>query len=149
MNTKLLLLGLAAIVLQASAEPPRANAKAPLTDYETLRTAAGFCIGPVGIAAATPPEEEAYRRLLQTPTAADDCRKLIAAGTPAGQTYGLLGLKLLKDKTYAAAAARYRNSRVVVEFQEACDIHKWQMFFVVQLIDEGKIIKNYAKWLKQ
>ncbi|EDY18585.1 hypothetical protein CfE428DRAFT_3970 [Chthoniobacter flavus Ellin428] len=139
MKSTILLLGLLAIVSQVSAEPPPHDAKPALTDYETVRTAETFSIGATGFAAKITPTETSLRKILLTPTAAEDCRKLTVAGTPAGQLYGLLGLKLLKDATYPAAAARYRFSRVEVSVTDACNLTRRPTFFVVQLIDQGRI----------
>ena len=139
MKSTILLLGFLALVSQARAEPLPRDAKPALTDYETVRTAEQFSIGATGIAATITPTETSLRRILLTPTAAEDCRKLTAAGTPAGQLYGLLGLKLLKEATYPTTAARYRFSRVEVSVTDACDISKRPTFFVLQLIDQGKI----------
>jgi hypothetical protein len=139
MKPIILILGLLAIVSPASAEPPPRVSKLALTDYETVRTAETFSIGATGVAATITRTETSLRNILRTPTAAEDCRKLTAAGTPAGQLYGLLGLKLLKDSTYSTIAARYRFSRVEVSVTDACNISQRPTFFVVQLIDQGKI----------
>ena len=139
MKSTMLLLGLVALAFQARAESLPPDAKPALTDYETVRTAEMFSIGATGIAATITPTETALRRILQTPTAAEDCRKLTVAGTPAGQLYGLLGLKLIKHATYPTVAARYRFSRVDVSVTDACNISQRPTFFVVQLIDQGKI----------
>jgi hypothetical protein len=139
MKSTILLLGLFALVSPASAETPPLDAKPALTDYETVRTAEQFSIGATGIAATIAPAETSLRRILLTSTAAEDCRKITVEGTPAGQLYGLLGLKLLKDATYPATAARYRFSRVEVLVGHADIISRRPTFFLTQLIDQGKI----------
>jgi hypothetical protein len=139
MKSTILLLGLLAIVWQASAEPSPHDAKPALSDYETVRTAESFSIGATGAAATITQTETSLRRILLSPTAAEDCRKLTVAGTPAGRLYGLLGLKILKDAAYPTAAMRHRFSRVEVSVTDACNISQRPTFFVVQLIDQGKI----------
>jgi hypothetical protein len=138
-KSRILLLGCVILALRASAEPPPRDTKPPLTDYETVRTAEEFSIGATGYAGTITPSEKSLRRILRTPTAAEDCRKLTAAGTPAGQLYGLLGLKLLKDPSYPTTVARYRFSRVEVTVTEACNLYNRPTFLVVQRIDQGKI----------
>lgn len=139
MKSMTLFFGFAALALQATAEPPPPAAKPPLGDYDTVRTAEWFSLGATGAAASISETELAFRRILRTPTAADDCRKLTAQGTLAGQLYGLLGLKLLKDTNYNTIAARYRFSRKEVIVTEACSPTPRGAFFVVQLIDQGRI----------
>jgi len=139
MKSTMFLLGFVTLAHRVSAEPSPRDAKPPRTDYETVRTADCFSIGATGAAATISPTEKSLRRILQTPTAAEDCRKLAVAGTLAGKLYGLLGLKLLKDVTYSKTAAPYRFSRVEVMVTDACDLSERPTFYVVQLIDQGKI----------
>ena len=100
MKSTFLPLGLLALICQASAESPTPEAKPALSDYETVQTAHHFSIGATGAAATITPAETSLRRILQTPTGAEDCRKLTVTGTSAGRLYGLLGLKILKDAAY-------------------------------------------------
>ena len=138
MKTIILYLAVSALSLQTFAAPP-AKAAPPLTDYETVRRAEEFSLGATGYAGTISHAETSLRRILLTPTAAQDCRKLTSDGTPAGQLYGLLGLKLLKDSTYPTVAARYKASRVQVNVTEACNFFQRPTFFVVQQIEQRKL----------
>ena len=138
MKTITLYLAILVFALRAQAAPP-ANAQPPLSDYETVRHAGAFSMGATGYAATISPTESSLRRILQTPTAAQDCRKLTSEGTAAGQLYGLLGLKLPKDATYPTVAPRYKFSRTQVTVTSACDFFQRPTFFVAQQIDQGKL----------
>ena len=139
MKATILLSGMMLLIAQGNAESSTRDAKPAGTDYEVVRTANHFSIGATGYAGTISSTETALRRLLKTPTAAEDCRKLATTGTPAGQLYGLLGLKLLKDSAYQSTAARQRSSRVEVSVTNACVIEKRPTADVARQIDEGKI----------
>jgi hypothetical protein len=109
------------------------------SEFETVRTAEHFSIGAVGAAARISQSEVVFRRILQSPTAASDCRKLVDTGSKAGALYGLLGLKLLRDPGYASSSRRYRTVRDEVIVTKACDLSRRPMFLVVQEIDQGKV----------
>jgi hypothetical protein len=132
-----------ALAFTAFAEPSQ-EAKSDhghriLSDFEIVRNAEVFSIGGIGIAASIAPAETSFRRILETPTASQDCRRLTTQGTKAGQLYGLLGLKLLKDPAYPLTAARYKSSRGEVQFAHACELSPRPIFFIFEQINQGKI----------
>jgi hypothetical protein len=88
--------------------------------YESVRTADEFIIGGVGVAGTTSGQETAFRHLLKQPEPLARCQQLLAEGTPAGQLYGLLGLRLLDPPTFEAALPRYRNAQTPVQSMSGC-----------------------------
>ena len=107
---------LAALVTSASAEPPLVtvapiSAREILRDFEVVMRAPYFVVGSSAYDEEATRLQAAFRRLQQSPAAATQCRKLVAGATPAGQIYGLLGLKRLNDPAFALLARRYKASR--------------------------------------
>jgi hypothetical protein len=144
MKTAILLIGLIALELPISAEPSQAEKKPPVVKpevnhYETVRAAPDFSIGPGGAAGVRSLAEISLRKLLKTPTAAADCRKLVIEGTPAGQLYGLLGLKLLNDPSYPSVVVPFRNSQVKVTVVDGCNAIDYTTSAVVRSLDKGRI----------
>ena len=88
--------------------------------YDTVKTADWFTIGGVGIAGTTSPSEKAFRELLKGPEPVARCRALLTEGSPAGQLYGLLGLRLLDRSAFQTALPRYKDSKTVVTTASGC-----------------------------
>jgi hypothetical protein len=129
-----------AIASLAPAETPEfRETQQPLSDYETVRRSMQFSLGPVGFGAVTAPVETAFRRMLHSPTATADFRKLISAGTTVGQLYALLGLKLLNDPTYATVAQRYKLSHSRVAYAGGCVISSMAVAEIAKHIDSETI----------
>lgn len=128
---------LARLVFGAPPNPPRAQQS--LSDYETVRRSMQFSVGGVGFAGVTARTEIAFRNLLRSPTAAQDCRKLLSEATTAGQLYGLLGLKLLNDPAYETAASRYKLSRSQASVASGCVVSPRAVAEIANYIDSGKL----------
>jgi len=90
------------------------SAREILRDFEQVRTAPYFIFEATASDEAAFSIELAFRSLLKSPSAAAQCKKLVAGGSPAGQLYGLLGLKILNDPAYASLSERYVASRSYV-----------------------------------
>lgn len=116
-----------------------AAAKVRLSDFEIVRRSSQFAVGPVGFAATTTPTEAAFRRMLQSPGSGEDFRKLLKDATIAGQTYALLGLKLLGDPAYAATAARFKVSRNQIVVAGGCVVANRPVSEIAKQIDRGEL----------
>ena len=105
--------------------------------YNTVKTAAWFTIGGVGIAGTTAPQEKAFRELLKQPEPAARCQKLLVEGSPAGQLYGLLGLRLLDQQAFQTALPRYKDSKTVITTASGCLVLPTTSAEVAQQIAAG------------
>jgi hypothetical protein len=144
MKTTLALLGstflLAASTLAGPLEPgiTPISARELLRDFEALKNAPTFSLDPrLGNA----PLAVSFRRLLEYPAAAAQCRKLVAEGTKCGQLYGLLGLKLLNDPAYALVARRYQASRAYADVIDETHHYPGQLGIeqIAEMIESGNI----------
>ena len=131
-----LAMALACVLLGTVSAVPAANEPAPV---DILKKATIFAIGPVGIAGVTSVQEKAFRSLLDDPMATTKLRELAAKATPAGQLYGLLGLKLKKDPTYQAEADRLARADAEVSTMAGCILSKTTAKELVQRIGDGKV----------
>ncbi len=112
-----------ACLLPASApgeDPAPATVSLERETYHTVRTAARFTVGGVGEAGIPSRQETAFRLLLKQPDPVVQCRNLLTEGTPAGQLYGLLGLRLLDQKAFQAALPRYQDSATSIQTMSGC-----------------------------
>lgn len=135
-NLLLLVLPLALCALATASEPSAVTDK---TAYETVRTTESFAIGRVGVAGIISKQENAFRELLHQPDALAQCQKLLAEGTPAGQLYGLLGLRLLDESAFDAALPRYTASKSVIETVNGCMISHTTAAAVAGRIAKGDV----------
>ena len=111
-------LGLLATLLLASCAS-YGNAASPADEcprlhdssYDALFTAQQFATEPIGFSGKViPAEVHALRCLMAEPDALSRVRDLIAHGTPAGQLYGLVGLKSLYAEEFASTIRSYASS---------------------------------------
>ncbi len=103
--------------------------------YTVVRSAKQFSVGGVGLANTRSQEEQAFRELLTQPGPVIRCRKLLSEGTPAGQMYGLLGLRLLDRKAFQAALPAYKNAKTGVATVEGCLVMDSTISNVVRQIE--------------
>lgn len=137
LNRRLLLLILVALCALAQASETKSAPNKPA--YETVKTAGGFAIGRVGVAGIISEQESAFRELLKQPDALVQCQKLIGAGTPAGQLYGLLGLRLLDESAFNAALPRYIDSKTDIQTVNGCIVGVTTAAALAERIAKGEV----------
>ena len=113
--------------------PASANQQA----YDTLQAAGMFTIGGVGIAGTVTAEEQAFRKLLQQPDAAAQCKRLLEEATSAGQMYALLGLRTLDGAAFRAAVPRYKDTKEMVATASGCIVTHLPATQIAKEIEEG------------
>lgn len=126
-------------VLTRAEDKVKPNASLAREAPHILREAKVFAIGPVGDGGDISRSELALRALLKRPDALDECQKLIAHGSAAGQIYGLLGLRLLHAEEFKATFARYKDSEVPVKRFSGCILNQTQTRFLAAGIASGQI----------
>jgi hypothetical protein len=115
-------------------------AEAPAKDaYETVKTAPHFTIGGVGIAGIPSSQENAFRKLLKESGALERCQRLTTEATPAGQFYGLLGLRILDQKAFEAALPRYTDSKTEVPTMSGCIAMRTAAATLAGKIEKGEV----------
>lgn len=135
----LLLLLFLVFPLFASAGDPDPQGILADKAYEYVKTAGHFAIGGVGIAGVTSRQEAAFRLLLTQPEPVAQCQKLLTEATPAGQFYGLLGLRLLDQKAFAAALPAYENSKADIPAMSGCIAFPRKAADLASKIEKGEI----------
>ena len=104
-----------------------------------MKTAERFSIGGVGVAGIRAKPEVAFRQLLKEPDAAARCQRLLNEATPAGQFYGLLGLRLLDDDAFRAALPRYRDSKEAIPSIAGCILMQTPASEIARRIEKGEV----------
>ena len=122
-----------------SGDPEWADAKLAREAPKTLRTVQRFTIGGVGRAGYPAQAEFSFRALLKRPDAVAECQKLIAEASPAGQLYGLLGLRFLDAEAFQAAFPRYKGSKASIATMSGCIVHQTTAGAVAADIQRGAI----------
>jgi hypothetical protein len=87
---------------------------------EKLLNAKLFTLGPVDEDAKISQADYWFRALIKRPDAIAECKKLIGNGSPAGQLYGLLGLRLLDQPAFETALPKFKDSPTAVKIQFGC-----------------------------
>jgi hypothetical protein len=116
-----------------------ADAKLAREAPQTLRTVERFTIGGVGKSGDPAQAELSFRALLKRPDAVAECQKLIADASPAGQLYGLLGLRLLDPKAFQTALPRYKGSKASIPTMSGCIVQQTTAGAVAADIEQGTI----------
>ena len=106
---------------------------------QKLLSAKEFTIGKVGEAGDQSPVEVSFRALLKCPEALAECQKLVSDASPAGQLYGLLGLKILDANAFQAALPRFNDSKIPVMTMAGCIVFKTTAGDIAKDIEQGKI----------
>ena len=135
----ILLLLIAVPVVARPGNPDRAVASFAREDYDTVRTAEYFTVGGVGYAGTPSNQEIAFRRLLLRPEPVSHCRKLVTEATPAGQLYGLLGLRLLERQAFQTALPSYKNSRTDIQTMRGCIVIHTTVGRLARQIQKGAL----------
>jgi hypothetical protein len=138
-RTFLLLISVALSSLACAGDLDSAAAKLERPAYDTVKTAEHFAIGRVGAAGIISAQETAFRQLLKQPDAVALCQKLLNDGTPAGQLYGLLGLRLLDQKAFQTALPRYADSKTDIETVRGCIVTHTTAGALAQQIEKGEL----------
>lgn len=116
-----------------------AKAKLARQAPQTLRTARQFTIGKVGDAGSPAESEFSFRALLKRRDAVAECGKLTTTASPAGQLYGLLGLRLLDREAFDAASPRFKGSKVSVATMDGCSVFQTTVGAIAAEIAQGTI----------
>ncbi|QIF05832.1 hypothetical protein [Roseimicrobium sp. ORNL1] len=119
------------------ADEPKSGGYEAYEAYTTLMSTRTFAIGGVGFAGTTSEPELALREVLKQPDAVATCQKLVANATVEGQMYGLLGLKLSNDKTFAQALTKYKNSKAAIKVMSGCILGTEKVGEVAERIEKG------------
>ena len=140
---KALLIALSLPVLAHAADSGGPAAKPAATPaeeaYRIVKTAALFSIGPVGEEGRPSKREAAFRQLLKQPEPLARCQKLLTEATPAGQLYGLLGLRLLDEKAFQAALPAYKNLETEIPTMTGCILTRVKAADIAARIENGKL----------
>ena len=115
-----------------------ASVLTPRVPYETIKTTNRFTIGS-GYAGDPSMDGKALRELLQGPGPVAHCQMLLTHGTPTGQLYGLLGLRLLDPQAFKAAIPRYTSSTADVLTMNGGIIAHIPVAMIARSIEEGEI----------
>ncbi|BCU76947.1 hypothetical protein [Luteolibacter sp. LG18] len=119
--------------------PPPAQAEPADKAPAQLRAATQFTIGGVGFAGTRSAAENAFRALLTRADAVAECKKLVASATPAGQLYGLLGLKLQDPKAFDEAFPAFKDSKAAVSTAAGCMVFETTVGQIAADIRDGKL----------
>ena len=141
MNRYLLLILLAVVVpvLARASDRDLRGSKSESERFQTVRDAERFTIGGVGYAGVPSREETAFRQIIKQHGASVLCQKLLTEATPAGQLYGLLGLRILDEQAFKAALPRYKKSKMVVLTMSGCIGFPTSAGELVHKIETGKM----------
>ncbi len=137
---KTLLFMVVAVPLLADAGAPDWTAhKLAKEAYKTVKTAERFTVGGVGFAGIPSRQETAFRQLLELPEPVVRCQKLLTEATPAGQLYGLLGLRLLDQEAFRAALPRYKNAKTDIPTMRGCIVMDITAAALATQIEKGEL----------
>ncbi len=92
----------------------------PGQPQSVLMTVNTFAIGGVGVAGTISSGEQALRELLKQSDAVSRCQALVEKASPAGQLYGLLGLKWKDEAAFQLALKKHAGSRTRVQSMSGC-----------------------------
>ena len=109
----------------------------PINEYDVIRKTRLFSIGRITDAGVLSDAEIAFRALLEDPAGKEQFRQLLSTATPAGQLYGLLGLRLRDKRAFEAAAPRYLASHTEVSTMEGCSAGTAQTKDIARKISIG------------
>ena len=150
---------LAVLLAGCSSDPPQAESSSdPLEgrwadriDYASrdgaltvLRHIDSFAGPTVGDGGAASPHAVAFRTVLAEPDAPELFADLIATGEPAGQLYGLAGLKLTALAAYERELPRYLAREDSIVTAEGCVISDGTVGDVAQEIAGGGLVRDLA-----
>ena len=135
----LLFMAVALAVLAHAGDPDWAAAKLAREAYGTVKTAERFTVGGVGYAGIPSRQEAAFRQLLKQSEPLAQCQKLLTEATPAGQLYGLLGLRLLDQQAFQAALPRYKDAKTDIPTMSGCIVTHTTAAKLAKQIQNGEL----------
>ena len=98
----------------------------------------------IGVGGDASPHAIAFRTVLAEPDASDLFSDLIDRGEPAGQLYGLAGLKLTAPAAYERELPRFLVNSEWIETAEGCVVSDGTVGDVAREIAEGRIVADLA-----
>lgn len=106
----------------ATAPATAARGPLPAIDEATaiLNITSTFAGPAVGFAGVEPPEHKAFRAVLASPDAAERFERLTSTAKPAGQLYGLQGLRVIDKARYARVVRAFEGSEMSVGTMSGC-----------------------------
>jgi hypothetical protein len=117
----------------------------PVTPDHDLRTAAVFAMGGTGYAGVMSSGERALRQVVKAPDAAARLQSMLAASTPAGQLYALLGLRARDRAAYDRAREKLSDNDTEVKTMSGCIIHPQTFRELLRQIDDGRFDELLAR----
>jgi hypothetical protein len=94
--------------------------------------------------------ERALREILKEPDAVARLEKMLPAALPAGQLYGLLGLRVRDRAAYQRALEKYRTRDATVETARGCMLQQESFRDVIKEIEQGNYDSSLAReWPEQ
>lgn len=133
----LLILILGPLSTARSGDPDWANAKLAKEAPQKLLTVELFTIGAVGGPGIISQSEIWFRAMLQRPDAVAECQKLISNASPAGQLYGLLGLRRLDQKAFVEALPKFKDAKAPVRTMVGCILTESSTGAIASGIEKG------------
>jgi hypothetical protein len=104
-----------------------------------------FAFGGIGYAGIISKGEVAFRNVLDSDSAVGDFREILKAGSPQGQCYALVGLRIKDRPAFDEEVKRFLSSKQQVQTGAGCMISAQSMASVAGNIQKG----NYDMQAKQ
>jgi len=115
---------------------------------EYLKKSQVFRLGPVGIAAETPPEDIALRMLMAQDDSTTLLKKLFDEGSIAGKLYALAGFYYRDRSTFNKLASGLRKDSRSVPRQSGCTIFSQKVEEIIESIESGNFDKDIQRGTK-
>lgn len=104
-----------------------------------------FAFGGIGIAGIVSPGEVAFRNVLDSGSAVADFREILKTGSPQGQCYALVGLRIKDRPAFDEEVKRFLSSKQQVQTGAGCILSAQPMSSVAGNIRNG----NYDAQAKE
>ena len=134
-----------AVALLTVGLPVAAWAIMPVDPNSDLRKAGSFAIGGVGYAGSMSSGERSLRQILKEADAVSRLEVLISNASPAGQLYGLLGLRSRDRIAYRRALEKLKTIDAKVETMRGCIVQRESFRHLLKEIDEGEYDASLAR----
>ena len=110
---------------------------------ETLMVVDAYALGPIGYGGVTSKGQKALKVVLDSKSPGPLLRKLLAEGSPEGQIYALLGLKVIGKELFEREVARIRQDKAAVEkqvsYQRGCILSTISFEDAIKLLEKLNI----------
>ncbi|MCC7146672.1 MAG: hypothetical protein IT443_09520 [Phycisphaeraceae bacterium] len=113
--------------------------------FAILRDTQMFCDTHVGFAAATPPEVQAYRVLLNDQNAPEQFKLLLSQANPPGQLYALCGLYEVDPPAFTSQVNNWRSVETSINTLFGCIASPIPMNVLVAEIESGYWPKRFQR----